>query len=448
MGTTPLYALGIKFHDSNGTKYRSLVIIATEFNSIFAFDAETRDQVWKTSLTIGRVVNSNDIPAVATRLGGPCDDIKPYYGITSTPVIDPKTDTVYVILNALDLATGKHRDGSPTAPVKASRAFPNGPLPNNITTFVAIKQHQRPGLALHEDQVYTAFGSHCDRPPYLPFLFAFDAKTLAINSFWTSPVLLSRFNQTNPSFGPVEGGGPTVWMGGTAPTIFRDKLYVVTGRGPVDVANQGFGNAILRFPLDLSAVEDYFTPANGVFLDNTDLDLGSNLGGYVPDGNNSNVFEVINPVPLNSTNPTGQSIYSGPAYWPGSGGQVFILGRRSNQALYRYAWDSAAQILSPSFAAQAEKAIGSFSARASNPVVQAVSADSSEAVLWEIDEQSSLLAWDAMTLKLLYYSHNTATCGGTPSSQGGVVKFHLVTIADGHMYLGCGERVLVYGLPT
>ena len=39
----------------------------------------------------------------------------------------------------------------------------------------------------------------------------------------------ARFNQTNPSFGPVQGGGPTIWMGGTAPTIFQDKLYVVTG---------------------------------------------------------------------------------------------------------------------------------------------------------------------------------------------------------------------------
>ena len=40
------------------------------------------------------------------------------------------------------------------------------------------------------------------------------------------------------------------------------------GRGPVDPPNGGIGNAILRFPLDLSAVEDYFIPSNGLFLDN------------------------------------------------------------------------------------------------------------------------------------------------------------------------------------
>lgn len=32
--------------------------------------------------------------------------------------------------------------------------------------------------------------------------------------------------------------------------------------------NGGYGNGILRFPLDLADVEDYFIPANGVYLDN------------------------------------------------------------------------------------------------------------------------------------------------------------------------------------
>ena len=48
----------------------------------------------------------------------------------------------------------------------------------------------RAGLALYKGLVYAAFGSHCDRPPYYPWLFAFDAKTLAISSFWTTPVLI------------------------------------------------------------------------------------------------------------------------------------------------------------------------------------------------------------------------------------------------------------------
>ena len=49
-------------------------------------------------------------------------------------------------LNHLRLATGEHLKGSPTAPVAASRVFPNSQFPNNATTFIAIKQHQRPGM--------------------------------------------------------------------------------------------------------------------------------------------------------------------------------------------------------------------------------------------------------------------------------------------------------------
>ncbi len=39
----------------------------------------------------------------------------------------------------------------------------------------------------------------------------------------------ARFAPADPRQQNVTGGGPTIWQGGTAPTIFNDKLYVVTG---------------------------------------------------------------------------------------------------------------------------------------------------------------------------------------------------------------------------
>ncbi|KAK9907714.1 hypothetical protein WJX75_008634 [Coccomyxa subellipsoidea] len=482
----PLYAPQVKV-----SKFvtKNLVIIATEYNSVYAFDADTGEQVWKINLTIGRVVNSTDIPSVPSRPGGACNDIAPYYGITSTPVIDPETNIVYVMslsiegttvdsaayrLNALKLGSGEPIEGSPTAPVAGSRLFPNSQFPNNATTFVAIKQHQRPGLVLYKGLVYAAFGSHCDRPPYFPWLFAFSSKSLAIEHFWTSPIFISRFAPAQPSQQNVTAGGPTIWQGGTAPTIFNNSLYVVTGRGPVQPQNGGYGNAILRFPLDLSDVEDYFIPANGVYLDNVDLDLGasgaiaikdkyiitggkqgpiyiadaSNLGGYQPTANNSNVFQVINPTALEFNNPTANTIYSGPAYWEANGGQIFIRGRRAQPSLFRYAWDKTTGKLSAQPTAHQNPAsgVGVFQNRASNPVIQAVSKTATEGILWEIDEQASLFAWDAMSLNLIYRSNNTGVCGGTPSSSTGVVKFQLPTIAAGKLYLGCGDRVLTYSL--
>ena len=48
---------------------------------------------------------------------------------------------------------------------------------------------------------------------------------------------------------------------------FTGQAHGAAGRGPVNPPKQGYGNGILKLPLDLSKVEDYFIPANGVFLD-------------------------------------------------------------------------------------------------------------------------------------------------------------------------------------
>ena len=56
----------------------------------------------------------------------------------------------------------------------------------------------------------------------------------------------ARFNQTNPLFGPVFGGGPTLWMGGTAPSFYDDHLYVVTGQRHLSVASSSSPHVCLR----------------------------------------------------------------------------------------------------------------------------------------------------------------------------------------------------------
>ena len=47
-----------------------------------------------------------------------------------------------------------------------------------------------------------------------------------------------------------------------------DLSCYAPGRGPVQPEKGAYGNAIMRFPLDLKDVEDFFIPANGVYLDN------------------------------------------------------------------------------------------------------------------------------------------------------------------------------------
>lgn len=65
--------------------------------------------------------------------------------------------------NALDIATGSHRAGSPTAPVAGSRTFLDSDFPNNATTFVAIKQLQRPGECAPETSLLLCLSSQTCR---------------------------------------------------------------------------------------------------------------------------------------------------------------------------------------------------------------------------------------------------------------------------------------------
>jgi hypothetical protein len=66
----------------------------------------------------------------------------------------------------------------------------------------------------------------------------------------------------------------------------------------------------------------------------------------------------------------------------------------------------------------------------------------------QVDQNASLFAWDAMSLRNIYQTNNTGLCGGTPSGSTGVVKFQLPTLAGGKVYVGCGDRVLIYGFPV
>src|SRR5713226_9124870 len=99
----------------------NLVYVATEHNSVYAFDADDPSRsapVWHVSL--GAPVPSDDV-------GADYQDLTPEIGITSTPVIDGVSRTVYVVaktkspangsyhqsLHALDIGTGSEKFEGP-----------------------------------------------------------------------------------------------------------------------------------------------------------------------------------------------------------------------------------------------------------------------------------------------------------------------------------------------
>src|SRR5207302_1159003 len=114
----PLYVANVVIPNQG---IHNVVYVATENNTVYAFDADTHGApLWQTSLSIngGTAVPSSDVN---------CPDVVPVIGVTGTPVIDPTTNTLYVVaktkegpsyfqrLHALDIATGAEKFGGPVA---------------------------------------------------------------------------------------------------------------------------------------------------------------------------------------------------------------------------------------------------------------------------------------------------------------------------------------------
>jgi len=90
----------------------NVVFVATQHGSVYALDADTATPLWRQSFT-------NPATGITSRPADISSDIIPEISITSTPVIDPASGTLYVVaetvqtgapayyrLHALDITTG------------------------------------------------------------------------------------------------------------------------------------------------------------------------------------------------------------------------------------------------------------------------------------------------------------------------------------------------------
>lgn len=245
----------------NGATH-NVLYVATEQDYVYAFDSDhygTGAPLWKVSL-----LKSGETPLTA----GP---ILPYVGVTSTPVIDPSTGTLYVVseqksssgtsfrLNALDITTGAQKFGGPVT-IQASVPATNSDAVNGVETLTTACI-QRAALLLANGNVYMGFGG-C----HSGWLLAYNAKTLAqVGVFNASPNLNGE--------GPYASAGG-VWMGGGGPVADSSgNIYITTGNGPWD-GKMAFGDSVLRFSPSLT-LEDYFTPSVYAYMNCNDADLAA-----------------------------------------------------------------------------------------------------------------------------------------------------------------------------
>ncbi|MGH9296598.1 MAG: PQQ-binding-like beta-propeller repeat protein, partial [Acidimicrobiales bacterium] len=123
--------------------WKSLVLVATEDDSVYALSLATGRQVWSAHLAS---------PAPAAAL--PCGDINPL-GITSTPGLDRRTGRLFVLAETYVNSSVSHRlfalDASDGHVLWSERADPLG-----MTS--PRDQQQRPALVISRGRVYVSYG--------------------------------------------------------------------------------------------------------------------------------------------------------------------------------------------------------------------------------------------------------------------------------------------------
>ena len=290
--------------------------------------------------------------------GSPWNDLTPEIGITSTPVIDPNTNTLYVVpktkdtsnstyhffLHALDLLTGSEKFGGPVEITIPS---------SSPVTFTPLAQLQRPGLLLLNGAVYVAFGSAGDFLVWHGWVVGYDASTLQqLAYFVTTPT-----DQVFDGGGCTGGGG--IFAAGQGLIGDSDNnLYFVTGNGPFDLNTGGsdYGDSAVKLTTPALTVADYFAPYNAyngtqsLGYNNTDLGAGGQLmipgttllvgGGKdgllrLIDSTNMGKFNASTNQDVQEfqalSNPASQWIMGAPVYWNSPVlGQVIYLWSSGN----------------------------------------------------------------------------------------------------------------------
>ncbi len=312
--------------------YNHVAYVETENDTLYALDGDSTNcaVISHTSL-----LQSQEEAVQCTDVGGKhCSAFDPIIGIVGTPVIDPDTNTMYLVTWTESTAGSCATNKAPACFVHRLHALNiqngaekyNGPVTipavtiGNIT-FTSFNHIQRPGLLLlpkieqnGHSAIYAAFsemdgGGVVGQSIPNGWIFSFDAQDLSVPpTAWT-----------NTPKG--EGGG--VWMSGAGLAAGVDKpkgdmyIYFSTGDGTFDVENGGadYGDSFVKLTPTLT-VSASFTPYNQYCDDINDGDLGSGGIMLVPNGIGSSTVDFAltngkdgNIYVLDRSNPGG---YNGP----------------------------------------------------------------------------------------------------------------------------------------
>ncbi|MGO8986440.1 MAG: hypothetical protein ACLQFM_16790 [Terriglobales bacterium] len=421
-----------------GAGVHNVVYVATMHDSVYAFDADSNsggdgNPLWHTTFLVN---GATTVPISLQKCGG--TTFWTEVGIVSTPVIDPVAGTLYVVaktyenskfvhrLHALDVTTGLEKSGSP---VVITASYESAGV-NYV--FADMMQVNRPALLLENGYLYIAFGSNgCRSGLEEGWVVAYKAKTLKPAGVFDDE--------------PGESAA-AVWMrGGGLSADSAGNVYGATADGPF-AAGLNFGQSVFKLKESGNELQlaDWFTPYNELYLDDNDLDMSEPVlvlpqqSGPYPNlvavvGKEGTIYildqENLGHFCATCTQGDTQIVQELPAFAPEGGALVYW-----NNAIYTSSTGSPISaveltngVLATTPFAQSKKVDSGHS-----PVISANG--NTDGVLWLITG-ATLSAFDATTLARLY----TDALPPLP-------HFANQVVANGKVYIGSNNSVVVYGL--
>jgi hypothetical protein len=431
-----------------------IVIVATEHDSVYAFDASGKiaRPLWH-AVFIHPERGITTVPCTSARQPE-CDPtiLVPEHGITGTPVVDPASGTLFVYaktlergeyfwrLHALDVTTGQERSGSPIAIRAAATGYPS-------VQFNPERGFGRSALALSRGTVYVSFASNDDDRGWL---IGYDASTLAQTvAFCVAPA------------GSLGG----IWMSGAAPAVDEaGNVYVTTGNGSfnADRAGANYGMSLLRLTA-AGSVGDYFAPFDEHVQSRHDLDFASTGVMLLPETNGLHRREAVSAdkhgwifvvdrdrlggfnryrndvIQELDGNLGGGQMYSNPAYFRNA-----VYYAPPGQPLRRYAVRDGLLTQHPVSQSRDE-----FNYPGATPAIS--SNGDASGIVWTIavsgrvkgGPPARLRAYDARDVAHELYDSGR---GRARSQAAPGTKFSVPTIANGMVYFGTQTALEAYGL--
>jgi hypothetical protein len=224
------------------------VFVATENDSVYAFDATTGSVLWRTHL-------GTPVPGASL----PCGDIDPS-GITGTPVIDLATNTIFMVAF---LDPGQH--------VLFGLSIDHGSIKSQVVVDPAgadpLVEQERGALALSNGVVYIPFGGldgDCGQ---------YHGWVVGVRTDGSAGLL---------SYEVPTGRAGGIWSPAGISVAANGDLYVATGNSDATTTFD-YGDSVIELSPSLHVL-DYFAPTNWAQLNAGDTDLGSVAPTIMPNG--------------------------------------------------------------------------------------------------------------------------------------------------------------------